>query len=74
MYGTLLAATGWQYLVQRVSTDIGLLSSSSCPCAFGLASRDLEMVVHGDDFIIAGSGDSLDWSSQKLNEKLMQKA
>ena len=34
------------------------------------------MVVHGDEFIIAGDGDDLDWSSQKLNEKLelVQKA
>ena len=28
------------------------------------------MVVHGDDFIIAGDGDELDRLSQKLNEKL----
>ena len=28
------------------------------------------MVVHGDDFIIAGSCDDFDWSSKKLNEKL----
>ena len=28
------------------------------------------MVVHGDDFIIAGAGDDLDWLSQKLGEKL----
>ena len=28
------------------------------------------MVLHGDDFIIAGDGDDLDWLSQKLDEKL----
>ena len=28
------------------------------------------MVVHGEDFIIAGDGDDFDWLSQKLNEKL----
>ena len=28
------------------------------------------MVVHGDDFIVAGCGDDLDWLSRKLNEKL----
>ena len=28
------------------------------------------MVVRGDDFIVAGDGDDLDWPSQKLNEKL----
>ena len=68
--GTLPAAAGWQHLVQKVGTDIGLLCSSHCPCAFGLSSRDLDMVVHGDDFIVAGCGDDLDWLSQELNEKL----
>ena len=31
---------------------------------------------HGDDFVVAGDGDDLDWLSQKLNEKLelVQKA
>ena len=28
------------------------------------------MVVHGGDFVIAGSGDALDWLSHNLNEKL----
>ena len=34
------------------------------------------MVVHGDDFIVAGDGDDLDCLSPKLNEKLelLQKA
>ena len=37
-------------------------------CVWTLITR-LDMVVHGDDFIIAGDGD-LDRLSQKLNEKL----
>ena len=75
-YGTLPAAAGWQHLVQKVGTAIGLLSSSNCPCASGHSTRDLDMVVHGDDFIVAGDGDDLDWLFQKLNEKLelVQKA
>ena len=34
------------------------------------------MVVHGDDFVVAGCGEDLDGLSQKLNEtlELMQKA
>ena len=28
------------------------------------------MVVHGEDFIVVGCGDDLDWLSQELNEKL----
>ena len=70
MYGTLLAAAGRQHLVQKVGTDVGQLSSSNCPCSFGHSTRDLDMVVHGDDFIVAGHGDDLDCSLQELNEKL----
>ena len=66
MYGTLPAPAGWQHLVQKVGADIGPLSSNIFPCA----SRDLDMVVHGDDFILAGCGEDLDWLSQKLNENL----
>ena len=51
----------------KVGADIGLLSSSNCPCAFGHSTRDLDTVVHGDDFIVAGDGDDLDWLFQKLN-------
>ena len=69
MYGT-PAAAGWQHLVQKVGTDVGLLSSSNCPCAFRHSTRDLDMVVHGDDFIVDGDGDDLDWLFQKLGEKL----
>ena len=53
MYGTLPAAAGWQHRVQKVGADIGLLDST----------RDLDMVVRGDDFIVAGDGDDLDWLS-----------
>ena len=76
MHGTFLAAARWQHLVQKVGTDIGLLSSSNCPCAFGHSARDLDMVVHGDDLIVVADGDDLDWLSRKLNEKLelVQKA
>ena len=73
MYGTLLAAAGWQHLVQKVGTDMGPLSPSNCPCAFGHSTRDLDMVVHGDDFIVARDGDDFDWLSQKLNESWCRK-
>ena len=70
MNGTIPAAAGWQHLVQKVGTDIDLLSSSNSPCAFGHSNRDLDMVMYGNDFIVAGDGDDLDWLFQKLNEKL----
>ena len=59
------AAAGWPHLA-----NIGVLRSSYCPCALGHATRDLHTVVHGDDFIVAGCGEDLDWLLQKLTENL----
>ena len=41
-----------------------------------LFERDLDIIVHGDDCIIARGCDDLDWRSHKLNRKLelVQKA
>ena len=63
-----------EHIVQKVVADIGLLSSSNCPGAFGHVWRDLD--VHGDDFVDAGCGDDLYRRSQTLKEKLelVQKA
>ena len=33
---------------------------------FGHSPRDLDIVVHGGDFIVAGCSDDVDWLSQKL--------
>ena len=69
MYGTLTAAACWQHVLRKVGAGVGLLSSSNCPSAFGHATRDLDTVAHGDDFIVAGCGD-LDRLSQNPNENL----
>ena len=76
MQRALPAAAGWQHLVQKVVANIGLLSSSICPCPFRHATRDPDMVVHGDGFIAARCGEDPNWQSQKLNENLevVQKA
>ena len=67
--GTLPAPAG-QHLVQRVGADNGQLSLSKRPCALGYETRDMDMVVHGDEFIVAGCVEGLDQQSQKLNENL----
>ena len=64
-------------LYRKVGADVGLVSPSNYPCAFGDSTpRELDMVVRGDEVIVAGCGEDLDWLSQKLNEmlELVQKA
>ena len=52
------------------------MASSAQAAVHVHASRDLDMVVRGDDFTVAGCADDLDLLSEKLNEKLelVQKA
>ena len=58
------------FVCKEFSAEVGLLSSRNCPCAFGCLTRDLDMVVHGDDVIVAGRGGDVDCVSQHLNENL----
>ena len=77
MYGTLPAAARWQHLVQKSRCRHWTCSAQAIVhVRFGHALRDWDMVVHGDDFIVAGCAGDLDWLSQKLDEKLelVQKA
>ena len=41
--------------------SVGFRSGISSPCIFWHESRDLRVVVHGDDFTILGPAKSLDW-------------
>ena len=55
----------------NVGADCDVLRSSDCPCALGQKkNRDLDKVVHGDDFAIAGFEEDLDWVTQMLSNKL----
>ena len=72
----MLAPEELHVMCRTMLGDIGLGRPSSCPCAVGHETQDLGMVVHGDDFIVAGCGEDLNWLSQKLDEnlELVQKA
>ena len=63
-------------VAHSISQQIHISMTFFSPCASGHPSRDLDWVVLGDDFIVAGCGDDPDRLPQKLNEKLevVQKA
>ncbi len=67
LYGTRGAAAAWsdQYSGDLISWDF--MRCRSCPCMFRHTSRDILVVVHGDDFIYLASDEDLDWFEVKLS-------
>ena len=61
MYGTRTAANNWQKFYTKVLLDNGFKRTRACTCTFRHTSRDIDLVVHGDDFISTGDGEDLQW-------------
>ena len=74
MYGTRDAASNWEasnweakYMEEL--TALGFARGRSNPCVFRHYERDIDTVVHGDDYFSCGSAESLMWMQRGL-EKL----
>ena len=50
LYGTRDAASNWEAHYTNVLKDLGFHPGLSSPCVFYRPGRDIETVVHGDDF------------------------
>eukprot|EP00973_Karenia_brevis_P094778 12424142-Karenia_brevis.AAC.1 len=69
MYGTRQAAQNWQNSVKKVMTKSGFAQARSSPCLFHHAERGIITMVHGDDFVSTGPGDSLTWMQGILSKE-----
>ena len=63
-YGT--AAKGWQETSSARLDTIGLKRGTGHPCVFHFSSRDIKTLLHGDDYVSAGSDESMDWLEAEL--------
>ena len=61
MYGTGSAATKWGYTYTQALGRLGFIQGRASPCCFAHESRDLKVVVHGDDFTVLGRDEDLDY-------------
>ena len=53
----------------RVTMEaIGFVAGRSCPCAFFHKERGLRVIVHGDDFVSAGTYSDCCWLRQHLKK------
>ena len=69
MYGTRPAANNWQKFYTKVLLDNGFKRSRGCTCTFHHSERDIDLVVHGDDFITTGDGADLQWLKTVFESK-----
>ena len=68
MYGTRLAADGWQEEYSSLLIRLGFKQGEACPNAFYHKGRGITTSVHGDDFTSSGSKPELDWLEGAIGE------
>ena len=66
LYGTRDAAKGWQETLSAHLETIGFKRGRGHPCVFHHPERDIKTLIHGDDYVSAGSDESMDWLEAEL--------
>ena len=69
MYGTMEAAAAWQAKIHEAVNKPGFVISKFNPCIFWHPIKNIEMMVHGDDFVSAGGEPELQWMRNMLESK-----
>ena len=70
LYGTRDAATNWAAAYTSVMENMGFIAGHSNPCLFKHKTKNIVTLVHGDDFLTAGSDDDLTWMHTEIAKKL----
>ena len=68
MYGTRDAAQNWEDAYSRALLKVGFTRGISTPCVFRHGTRDIDTMVHGDDFLSSGSKHQLEWMQGELEK------
>jgi hypothetical protein len=66
MYGTRMAADGWQQEYSTLLVGLGFVQGLSCPNVFHHPEKGIVCSVHGDDFTSCGAKPALDWMEQAI--------
>ena len=70
MYGTRDAAQGWELTCfAALVQELGFKRGAAHPCVFRHEGRDVNLTVHGDDFLAEGRPEALDWFEKALLTK-----
>ena len=66
MYGTRMAADGWQEEYSTMLLRLGFRQGVSCPNVFYHDEKGIVTSVHGDDFTSSGPKPALDWLEKAI--------
>jgi hypothetical protein len=69
LYGTRDAAHNWEREYTNTLVDIGFQVGKSTTCVFRHEQRNIDIVVHGDDFTILGTSWDIQWVHDMLGKK-----
>ena len=68
VYGTRDAGKLWEDCYTQVLESMGFVTGVSNPCTFYHPIRNIQIVVHGDDFTTLGVDSDLDWYESELKK------
>ena len=69
MYGTRPAAGNWQKCYTNLLTENGFKRTRACTCTFRHTGHDIDLMVHGDDFLSTGDQEDLKWLQEVFESK-----
>ena len=69
MYGTRMAADGWQEEYSTTLVAFGFTQGDACPKLSRHAEKGIVTSVRGDDFTSSGPKPALDWLEKTIAEK-----
>ena len=68
LYDTRDAAKGWQETLSAHLESVGFKRGVGHPCVFWHPVKGIKTLVHGDDYVSAGSPEAMAWLEKKLEE------
>ena len=74
MYGTLDAASGWAEDYTRVLVDADFCKGGASPCHFRHSGKDINLLVHGEDFFSVGRESDLGYLRETLSSHYQLKS
>ena len=73
LYGTRDASARWEEFAAGVLSRLGFAKGGSCPCVFRHKSKDLLLLIHGDDFVFSGPKPELQWMQKQMEDNFLTK-
>ena len=74
LYGTRDAAKNWAVECEKTLGEIGFEKGISQPGLYRHEKRDMALLIHGDDFMIEGRAEDLQWVKSEISKRYDIKA